>query len=83
MRKRHVSLPDKLEGLFIRLEEIVLANSGENDFEEILKLVVSKLWCEINELDTYNVNNDVAKTHREINDILSEIQRKWKGVTVK
>ncbi len=40
---------DMFEGLYKRLEEVILANSGENEFEEIFKLVVLKLWNELND----------------------------------
>ena len=40
---------DTFEGLYKRLEEVILANSGENEFEEIFKLVVLKLWNELND----------------------------------
>ena len=41
--------PDTFEGLYKRLEEVILANSGENEFEEIFKLVILKLWDELND----------------------------------
>jgi type I restriction enzyme M protein len=37
---------EDLESVFLRLEELVLANSGEDPFEEIFKLLVAKLWDE-------------------------------------
>ena len=33
--------------MFRRLEELVLANSGEDEFEEIFKLLIAKLVSEI------------------------------------
>jgi type I restriction enzyme M protein len=35
------------ESVFGRLQELVLANSGEDDFQEIFKLVVAKLYAEL------------------------------------
>ncbi|WP_349409339.1 class I SAM-dependent DNA methyltransferase [Pseudalkalibacillus sp. SCS-8] len=78
--KRHVTLPDKLEGLFIRLEEIVLANSGENDFEEILKLIMAKLWCEKNETEDYIDSGTSDDTVARVNKLLFEMNKHWKGV---
>ncbi len=36
MAKRHWNREGDLESLFLHLEELVLANSGEDEFEEIL-----------------------------------------------
>lgn len=44
--KRHTANPNSLEGVYARLEELLLANSGEDEFEEILKILTLKLWCE-------------------------------------
>ena len=38
MAKRHTNEIGNLESLFLRLEELVLANSGEDEFEEVFKL---------------------------------------------
>ena len=43
MAKRHSDQLGNLESLFLRLEELVLANSGEDEFEEIFELLVAKL----------------------------------------
>ena len=40
MAKRHSDQLGNLESLFLRLEELVLGNSGEDEFEEIFKLPV-------------------------------------------
>ena len=37
----------RIEQIYKTLEEIVLANSGENEFEEIFKLTVQKVWNEL------------------------------------
>ena len=46
MAKRHGNKIGDFESLFLRLEELVLANSGEDEFEEVFKLLVAKLWDE-------------------------------------
>lgn len=70
---RRNTKPDTFEGVYKRLEEVILANSGENEFEEIFKLVILKLWNEIsNEPDELNIESANAK--------LKKINRKWTGV---
>ena len=44
---RRNTKPDTFEGVYKRLEEVILANSGENEFEEIFKLIVLKLCNEM------------------------------------
>src|SRR5487761_1197817 len=46
MAKRHTNQVGDLQSMFLHLEELVLANSGENEFEEVFKLLVAKLWDE-------------------------------------
>ena len=46
MAKRHWNREGDLESMFLHLEELVLANSGEDEFEEVFKLLVAKLWDE-------------------------------------
>lgn len=63
------------EAIYKRLEEVMLANSGENEFEEIFKLLVLKLWVEL------EGNNRIsASTVKEANNILSKIDKEWSGV---
>lgn len=49
MAKRHQMVPGDWESIIGRLQELVLANSGEDSFEEIFKLLLAKL---ISERDT-------------------------------
>ncbi len=63
------------EAIYKRLEEVMLANSGENEFEEIFKLVVSKLWMEINGAD-----KSALSTLQNANILLSRIDKEWSGV---
>lgn len=65
--------PDTFEGLYKRLEEVILANSGENEFEEIFKLVILKLWDELND-------EPVELTIDTANQKLKKIDAKWDGV---
>ena len=43
MAKRHSLDRSSWESVFVRLEEVVMANSGADAFEEIFKLVIAKL----------------------------------------
>lgn len=80
MSKRHITLPDSLENLFIRLEEIILANSGEDEFEEIFKLVIAKLWDEINNSNLFKQDSDDLVTQRNINQLLKEANNQWSDI---
>lgn len=62
------------EDIYKRLEELMLANSGENEFEEIFKLVVIKLWKEL------NAPESTINTVNEANRCLQEIDQLWKGI---
>jgi len=52
MAKRHTTNPNSLEDLYIRLEELLIASSGEDEFEELLKILSLKLWHDISEEKT-------------------------------
>jgi type I restriction enzyme M protein len=80
MGKRHLTLPDSLDSLFIRLEEIILANSGESDFEEIFKLIMAKVWDEQKNLNLLNESRNETEILNAINRLLSEVTKNWPGV---
>ena len=64
---------ESFESIYKRLEEVLLANSGENEFEEIIKLVTLKLWeARQNSLLTYSLD--------EGNATLRKIDTEWKEV---
>ncbi|MCM1121474.1 MAG: SAM-dependent methyltransferase [Eubacterium sp.] len=73
MANRKAVKPKSFEGIYKRLEEVILANSGENEFEEIIKLVILKLWNEMH-------NEVYEKELKEANKKLKVINNKWKGV---
>lgn len=66
---------DSFEAVYKKLEEVMLANSGENEFEEIFKMVVLKLWNDLHP-------NEHIVTLKDANDRLSYIDGKWQGVLV-
>jgi type I restriction enzyme M protein len=81
MAKRHANSVGNLESLFIRLEELVLANSGENEFDEIFKLIIAKLWDEkahgSKRFHTYPTDDE---TFAAISSLLREAARNWPGI---
>ena len=46
MAKRHTKAPGDFQTLFLRLEELIVASSGADVFDESLKLVAAKLYDE-------------------------------------
>jgi type I restriction enzyme M protein len=60
--KRHTIVAGEWESVFGRLQELVLANSGEDDFQEIFKLVVAELYAELEgeELSAETVDGLIA-----------------------
>ncbi len=73
MAKRKNSSNESFDVVYKRLEEIMLANSGENEFEEIFKIVLIKLWQDI-------YKRDSVKTLDEANYLLMRINFEWPGV---
>ncbi|KEO82862.1 HsdM family class I SAM-dependent methyltransferase [Tumebacillus flagellatus] len=82
MSKRHITLPDSLESLFVRLEEIILANSGEDEFEEIFKLVTAKLWDEVHDTNFFQPVSNEEDILRNISTALTMLQREWGDILV-
>lgn len=81
MSKRHVITPDSVESLLVRLEELVLANSGEDEFEEIFKLLISKLWDERSGKERrFRATDDARLTLLQVNSLLAEAKRVWPGI---
>lgn len=73
MSKRNITSVETFPEVYCRLEEVMLANSGENEFEEIFKIVLIKLW---NDLHIEKKNCTLA----EANGLLAAIDDKWPGV---
>ena len=51
MSKRHVVDSNKIETALLRLDELVRANSGDDPFDEVFKIVLVKLYTEKNKTD--------------------------------
>jgi type I restriction enzyme M protein len=67
--------------MFLRLEELVLANSGEDEFEEVFKLLVAKLWAERSEGGkSFAPGADQEETYNALVTLLHEAERTWPGI---
>ncbi len=75
MAKRKTTNIETFDAAYRRLEEVMLANSGENEFEEIFKIVLIKLWEDL------HTENRVC-TLSDANDLLALIDDKWSGVLI-
>jgi type I restriction enzyme M protein len=82
MPKRHRSIVGDWESIFGRLQELVLANSGEDEFQEIFKLVVAKLYAEqqLGAPDRFGVAPTPAETATRVNALMAEAARRWPGI---
>lgn len=87
MPKRHANRVGSLESLFVRLEELVLASSGEDEFEEIFKLVIAKLYDERAaprpphaRAARFRRRASDAETEAAISGLLDDASRAWPGV---
>ncbi len=69
------------------LEELVLANSGENEFEEIFKLLFAKLYDEKQARKIrkskevhFRTMSTNQLTYERINDLFKKATEKWSGI---
>lgn len=83
MAKRHWNREGDLESLFVRLEELVLANSGEDEFEEVFKLLVAKLWDERSgKRSRFRARETEEATYQGVCGLLREASSAWPGILV-
>lgn len=75
MAKRKNTNIETFDAAYRRLEEVMLANSGENEFEEIFKIVLIKLWEDLHD------ENKVC-TLDDANNLLALIDDKWPGILI-
>jgi type I restriction enzyme M protein len=81
MTKRHFNRVGDLESMFLHLEELVLANSGEDEFEEVFKLLIAKLWDEKSSKSRrFMPHVSEEKTFEEVHSLLREAERGWPGI---
>jgi type I restriction enzyme M protein len=79
---RHTLRAGDLESILGRLEELVLANSGEDEFEEIFKLLVARLLSEVtpDRAGDFHVQKSAQETAQRINCLLAEANKRWPGI---
>jgi type I restriction enzyme M protein len=78
-----------LREIIITLENLVLANSGVDSFEEVFKLIYAKLydeWAATNissrkrKIHFRNYGESQDELYDKINDLFNEAKKKWKDV---
>lgn len=81
MPKRHTLHSGDWESIFGRLQELVLANSGEDEFSEIFKILVAKIHDETSsEKRIFKRRESPEKTASAINDLIAEAADRWRGI---
>lgn len=75
MARRHNFDIARTESILIRLEELVRANSGDDSFSEVFKILLVKLYTEKNEAELSHV--DSQEFYSAFNSTLSELQKLW------
>ncbi len=73
LAKRHKLNAKDWESVFVRLEELVMANSGADSFEEIFKIVVAKL-------NNFSIDSRREFKISEFNNSLLLASKKWEGI---
>ena len=82
MAKRHQTRVGDWESIIGRLQELVLANSGEDEFQEIFKLLVAKLFYEksAERGSTFQLQESPAATANALNELLAHANSQWPGI---
>jgi type I restriction enzyme M protein len=80
--KRHVLNPNDWQSVFVRLEELILANSGSDAYEETFKLLLAKIWEEKKspESRVFLSKPDVTGLRSKIQRILHMANKEWPGI---
>lgn len=75
-----------LRQLIEDLEDEVLANAGVDAFEEVFKLIFTKLYDELTTYSEFSTHlrfrnvNTAAQTKRALQELFDEAKEKWEGV---
>lgn len=81
MAKRQTHHIGDLKSMFGRLEELILANSGEDEFEEIFKLLIAKIWDEkTNDGKVFHAYPTSAETSKMVCSLLNDASKAWPGI---
>jgi type I restriction enzyme M protein len=74
------------KGIVLQLEELVLANSGEDEFQEIFKLIFAKLYDEFSAKERrgrtvlFRKSIDANTTFQRIEKLFEESYAEWPGI---
>ena len=80
MARRHEFRPGDWESAAVRVDEIISAHSGEDPFEEALKLLVAKLAHESSgAADLPFLGPPHKSAAREVNRLLAHASERWRG----
>lgn len=82
MAKRHRIQAGDWESIVGRLQELVLANSGEDEFQEIFKILVAKLYAEkfAARGARFVARESPAATATLVNGLLAKAAAQWPGI---
>lgn len=81
MAKRHWNRAGDIESMLLHIEELVVANSGEDVFEEVFKLLVAKLWDERSGKRTrFHSRGSERETVEVVRKLLREAENAWPGI---
>ena len=82
MARRHQLVPGSWQSVLGRLEELVLANSGEDEFQEIFKLILAKIFAERTPAagPRFAVAASPAATADAVGELLAAADRRWPGI---
>lgn len=82
MAKRHQIRAGDWESVVGRLQELVLASSGADEFQEIFKLLVAKLYSEKfpQRAPDFRVHVTPAETAAAINGLIARANSQWSGI---
>lgn len=81
MSKRHWNRVGDLESMLLHIEELVVASSGEDPFEEVFRLLVAKLWDERSgKAARFYRRSSEAETYEAICKLLRETENAWPGI---
>lgn len=82
MAKRYSMHRGDWESVFGRLQELVMANSGEDEFEEIFKILVAKLFDEKQLGSNYGFHlyQSPTETAAAINALIAQAAERWRGI---
>lgn len=75
-----------LIGAVLEMEQLMLANSGEDPFEEILKLIIAKLYDELQVREKpstkalFGVEGTAIQIKERIDSLLTHAHATWEGV---